>query len=113
MNNELFHQLLESIREAGAIMRGEKTASKTTVIATNERLSCIQRDGGCFLVKTVEFETGVIQTTVTYTFLDKVKDVEQVEYYHKAFNAADTLQAQHDIACKVVLTNGADMFLFS
>jgi hypothetical protein len=112
MNNELFNELLESIKEAGAIMRGEKTASKTTVIKANERLSCIQRDGDCFLVKTVEFETGVIQTTITYTFLDEVKDAEKADYYHKAFNVADTLQDQHDIACKAVFTNGANMFLF-
>lgn len=32
MNDEMFAELLESVREGGAILRGEKEASRTTII---------------------------------------------------------------------------------
>jgi putative transcriptional regulator len=34
MNDELFAELMESVREGGAILRGEKVASRTFVIET-------------------------------------------------------------------------------
>lgn len=34
MNDELFAELLESVREGGAILRGEKEASRTFVVET-------------------------------------------------------------------------------
>ena len=34
MNEELFAELLESVREGGAILRGERAASRTFVIET-------------------------------------------------------------------------------
>lgn len=32
MNDELFEELLESVREGGAILRGERQAARTTVV---------------------------------------------------------------------------------
>ena len=34
MNDQLFEELLESVREGGAILRGEKEASRTFVVKT-------------------------------------------------------------------------------